>query len=253
MLDVADVNVSLGDLEAAMLLLEKAVSSLDKIFGVQNEVTLSAMDKLCTLYRNLGLCKESRQMSGKMIPHCRTLFGIYNPITRGAVTRYISAANRIDYPPEVTSILALYKRSRDPKCLHIVDHLGRAHMRAGLMRDAASIYEKLLRDLIDVKGLGRRATFKALGALCICRESLGDMQQTIDSYAQLVQMAYDADKTRSWRKIAYVENKIVECTEKRRLLEEERAEWRLDDPDMCVNCGRLTSNLCACEFFLPYI
>lgn len=247
MLDVADANMSLGNFEAAMQLLEKAVVGLDETFGVQNQMTLCTMDKLCALYQKLNLRKEARRVSGRMIPHCRILFGFYSPITRAAVSRYVAASNRIDFPAEIMGILSLYKRSRDPKCLHVVDHFGRALMRAGLIRDAAELYERLLDDLVDIKGVACRATFKALCALCVCHERLGNVQETIDSYTNLVQLAYDTEQIHSWGKIAYMEKKIAEYTDRHRLLETERSDWGLNDPGICLNCGSLTCTTCSCE------
>lgn len=249
MLDLAAVKVSLGDLEPALLLLGKAVATLDRMFGIKNEVTLSTMDKLSILYQKLGLDVECHNIAARIIPHCRTFFGVEGSITRDAVTRYVDTSENFDFPYEIERILDCYRKSRELESLHVVHRLGRAYMDAGLHRDAAKLFEKLLDDLVVIKGIDSREAFNALSALCVCLQNLGDVERAIEWYSLLVHVASKThDGHHSRKRIGYAEKRITELRDQRRALIAERKEWGLKKAGSCSTCGCPTRVLCTGKF-----
>ncbi|KAL3448493.1 hypothetical protein BJX65DRAFT_317386 [Aspergillus insuetus] len=253
MQDLASLKVLLGDLESALVLLEKAVPALDTVFGIQHATTLNAMNKLSLLYQKLGLEKESRAICGRTIPHCRTVFGLANPVTRDAVVRYIQSSENFDFSPDIVDIIDAYKRSRDADCLRVIHRLGRSYMDAGLNRDAATLFEALVEDFLQVKGPEAPETFDALSALCVSREHLDDMDKAILAYKQLVHMASRTPEGHHSRKrIGYAEKRIAELNRRRDILNSERREWGVDEASACEGCGTLTTSLCSTCNITPF-
>ncbi|KAJ0425297.1 hypothetical protein BJY00DRAFT_325597 [Aspergillus carlsbadensis] len=243
MQDLASLKVLLGDLESALLLLEKAVPALDTVFGIQHATTLNAMNKLSLLYQKLGLEKESRAICGRTIPHCRTVFGLANPVTRDAVVRYIQSAENFDFSPDIVDIIDAYKRSRDADCLRVIHRLGRSYMDVGLNRDAATLFEALVEDFLQVKGPEAPETFDALSAL----------YKAILAYKQLVHMASRAPEGHHSRKrIGYAEKRIAELNRRRDILNSERREWDVNEARACEGCGTLTIVLCSICNITPF-
>ncbi|KAL3456060.1 hypothetical protein BJX64DRAFT_294426 [Aspergillus heterothallicus] len=252
MQDLASLKVLLGDLKSALLLLEKAVPALDTVFGIQHATTLNAMNKLSLLYQKLGLENESRTICGRTIPHCRTVFGLSNPTTRDAVVRYIQSSDNFDFPPDISDTIDAYKRSRDADCLRVIHRLGRSYMDVGLNRDAATLFEALVEDFLQVKGPEAPETFDALSALCVSREHLDDMDKAILAYKQLVHMASRTpDGHHSRKRIGYAEKRIAELNRRREILASERREWGVDEASACEGCGTLTTLLCTTCHITP--
>ncbi|KAL2786812.1 hypothetical protein BJX66DRAFT_312104 [Aspergillus keveii] len=253
MQDLASLKVLLGDLESSLLLLEKAVPALDTVFGIQHATTLNAMNKLSLLYQKLGLEKESRAICGRAIPHCRTVFGLANPVTRDAVVRYIQSSENFDFSPDIVDTIDAYKRSRDADCLRVIHRLGRSYMDVGLNREAATLFEALVEDFLQVKGPEAPETFDALSALCVSREHLDDIDKAILAYKQLVHMASRTPEGHhSKKRIGYAEKRIAELNRRRDILNSERREWGLDEARACEGCGTLTTSLCSTCNITPF-
>ena len=248
MLDMIDVYIPLNDLRKALLLLEKAGTSLVRILGINNKTTLIAMNKLSMVYRRSGLREESHQLSGKIIPQCHTIFGMMDPTTQSVVGRYIKCADNLDFPIEISSLLAQYKRCLEPRSLRIIYHLGKAYMRMGLMHDAVELLEDLSYDLPYVHGRGSIECIKTIDALCTCLESLGDVQKTVDSYTRLIQLIPGHAR----ESYLYLENKMVEFLDWQDAVEVEGYDWGIYRPGACFNCDSFTSNWCS-GMFSPFV
>ncbi|KAL2002577.1 hypothetical protein VTN02DRAFT_6474 [Thermoascus thermophilus] len=245
MQNLAAIKMQLGDLESALSLLEKAVPALETVLGLQNENTLTAMDNLSILYQKLGMKEQCRDMSRRMLPHCKTTFGLDSYVTRGTVTRCVRDAENFDFPPVLKDILDQYRHSRVPESLRVLHTLGRAYMDAGLNRDAAELFETLFEAFTAVKGVEEPETFDALSALCVARENLDWLEQAIKSYGQLLQIARRTPQGHhSRRRMDYAQRRVVELTDRRKILAAERKAWRLSEEGPCANCTFKTSNLC---------
>lgn len=252
MQDLATAKIHMGDLEAALRLLQNAVPALDTVFGIQNGSTLTAMNKLALLYQKLGLNSDARALCARSIPHCRSFFGLFHPLTRDAVVRYILSLDSFDFPADIADVLDQYRRSRSPESLKVVHRLGRAYMDAGLNRDAADLFVALVDDCMAVKGPAAPETFDALSALCVSREHLDSIDKAVHAYRQLVHMACRTPENHhSRRKIGYAERRIAELNRRRELLAAERKDWGLSAPAPCMLCGEWTRVICNCTSLRP--
>ncbi|PWY80918.1 tetratricopeptide repeat domain protein [Aspergillus sclerotioniger CBS 115572] len=251
MQDLASLKVSLGDSAAALVLLEKAVPALDTVFGLQNETTLSAKNQLSLLYHRFGLNKEARTICGRTIPYYRAVFGITSPITREAIFRYIVCSENFDFPVEIKDILDQYQHSQDSDALRVIQRLGEAYLTAGLIRDAADLYEALVEDFLAVKGPEAIETYDALSALCIAREQLDSLDKAILAYKQLVYMVRRTPgHSYMQEKIVFAEQRISSLNRRRDMLSGERKEWALHEPRPCEKCSTSTTTLCnTCMIF----
>ncbi|RAL02693.1 tetratricopeptide repeat protein [Aspergillus ibericus CBS 121593] len=251
MQDLATLKVSLGDLEMALFLLEKAVPALDTVFGLQNATTLSAKNQLSLLYHKLGFNKEARTICGRTIPHYKTFFGITSPITREAVVRYLECSDNFDFPVEIKDILDQYQHSHDPDALRVIQRLGRSYLNAGLIHDAANIFETLFEEFLVVKGPEATETFDALNALCDSHERLDSLDRAILSYKQLVTMARRTPGDRYMQKrIVFAEKKISDLNKRRDMLVAEKSLWAWFEPGPCEKCSTPTTTLCnTCKIF----
>ncbi|KAL1886857.1 hypothetical protein Plec18167_000792 [Paecilomyces lecythidis] len=245
MQDLATIKTSLGDIETAVLLFEMVVPALETVFGLQHENTLTAMDNLSMLYQRLGLNEESRDISRRMIPYCRSVFGIDSSMTRDAIAKYLKNSANFDFSPDVKEILDHYRRSRQPQSLRVLQGLGRAYMDASLNRDAVDLFQSLFEAFTSVKGSDAPETLDALSALCVSREHLDALEQAIQAYGQLIQIARKAPPDHhSRRRMDYAQKRVADLRQRQDVLAAERKAWGLNAEGPCGKCQSPTKSLC---------
>ncbi|GAD91563.1 conserved hypothetical protein [Paecilomyces variotii No. 5] len=245
MQDLATIKTSLGDIETAVLLFEMVVPALETVFGLQHENTLTAMDNLSMLYQRLGLNEESRDISRRMIPSCRSVFGIDSSMTRDAIAKYLKNSTNFDFSPDVKEILDHYRRSRQPQSLRVLQGLGRAYMDASLNRDAVDLFQTLFDAFTSVKGSDAPETLDALSALCVSREHLDALEQAIQAYGQLIQIARKAPPDHhSRRRMDYAQKRVTDLRHRQDVLSAERKAWGLNAEGPCGKCQSPTKSLC---------
>ncbi|KAJ9397750.1 hypothetical protein DTO282F9_5270 [Paecilomyces variotii] len=245
MQDLATIKTSLGDIETAVLLFEMVVPALETVFGLQHENTLTAMDNLSMLYQKLGLNEESRDISRKMIPYCRSVFGIDSSMTRDAIAKYLKTSDNFDFSPDVKEILDHYRRSRQPQSLRVLQGLGRAYMDANLNRDAVDLFQTLFDALTSVRGTDAPETLDALSALCVSCEHLDALEQAIQAYGQLIQIARKTPPDHhSRRRMDYAQKRVADLRHRQDVLSAEKKAWGLNEEGPCGNCQSPTKSLC---------
>lgn len=250
MQDLATAKLNLGKLEAALVLLDDAVPALETVFGAHNATTLVATNKLSLVCEQLGLEDEAHVICARAIPAFKSVFGVFHPYTRDATVRFVQCATSFDFPVDVMDILDQYSRSKHPETLKVIHRLGRAYMSEGLNRDAAELFEALLKDCLAVCGPESSDTFDVLSALCVSREHLDSIGKAIQAYQQLVHMARRTKHKNHHlsTKIDYAEKRIKDLYKRRDLLAAERKEWGLGEPAPCSVCGIPTRIICnACK------
>lgn len=253
MQDLATIKTSLGDIETAVLLFEMVIPALETVLGLQHENTLTAMDNLSMLYEKLGLNEESRVIARRMIPYCRSVFGIDSSMTKDAIAKYVNNSSNFDFSPDVKEILDHYRHSRQPQSLKVLQGLGRAYMDAGLNRDAAELFQILVDDFTSVKGVDAPETIDALSALCVSREHLDALEQAIQAYGQLIQIASKAPPDHhSRRRMDYAQKRVADLRHRQEVLSLEKKAWGLNEEGPCWKCHSPTNGLCNGQSLLLF-
>lgn len=239
MQELGNIKRRLNNLQESRILLERAYIGYENLKSPNEEMAYSIITNISAVYNQMGLVNQEKTLLRETIPRMAQSLGLVHRATAGSIYNFL-LMERTSVPSTIIAMVQEIQEKRYETGRPALEQLAGYYYETNQVRKAVGLMETLA----EWGGIGVDKSMSYLSLAGVCHSLLDNFDKSCEKYELMCKRAPLIAEAKRQNLCSGARAAIQDLRKRQRRLLDERAAWRLNEPQPCA-CGTETTRLCS--------